>query len=223
MCHGDDDGLRVPPRVAHVQAVVLVVRDDERAWPTRPAGSPPSCTAAGIRTRVDDQTATGFGRRVTDWELKGVPVRVEIGPRDLAEGVVTARAARRRGPRSPCPPPASRPTVGRAAGRDPGRPAGRGRGLPRRPHGDRGDHRGRRSRPGGPGSRASRGRRSATRARTGSPSTGSRCAACSAPTAACPTTSRGPSRRSSPAPTERRPRPRRRAGSAPRRTPRPSR
>ena len=88
MCHGDDAGLRVPPRVAHVQVVVLVVRDEEGvADEARRIAA--ELSAAGIRTRVDDQTATGFGRRVTDWELKGVPVRVEIGPRDLKEGVVT--------------------------------------------------------------------------------------------------------------------------------------
>jgi prolyl-tRNA synthetase len=39
--------------------------------------------------RLDDRTETSFGRRSVDWELKGVPVRVEIGPRDLAEGTVT--------------------------------------------------------------------------------------------------------------------------------------
>ncbi len=88
MCHGDDAGLRVPPRAAHVQVVVLVVRDEEGvADEARRIAA--ELSAAGIRTRVDDQTATGFGRRVTDWELKGVPVRVEIGPRDLKEGVVT--------------------------------------------------------------------------------------------------------------------------------------
>jgi prolyl-tRNA synthetase len=96
MCHGDDAGLRVPPKVAHVQVVVLVVRDEEGVADEarRIAGE---LTAAGIRTRVDDQTATGFGRRVTDWELKGVPVRVEIGPRDLKEGVVTVVRRDRRG------------------------------------------------------------------------------------------------------------------------------
>ena len=88
MCHGDDQGLRVPPRLAHIQAVVLVVRDEDGV-----AGEARRLAAeleeAGVRARVDDNTATGFGRRATDWELKGVPVRVEIGPRDLAEGVVT--------------------------------------------------------------------------------------------------------------------------------------
>ncbi len=90
MCHGDDQGLRVPPRVAHVQAVVLVVRDDDAGSVTAEAQRiAAELTTAGVRTRVDAQTATGFGRRVTDWEIKGVPVRIELGPRDVGEGVVT--------------------------------------------------------------------------------------------------------------------------------------
>jgi prolyl-tRNA synthetase len=43
----------------------------------------------GHRVNVDDRVDVSFGRRVTDWELKGVPVRIEVGPRDLAEGNVT--------------------------------------------------------------------------------------------------------------------------------------
>jgi len=43
----------------------------------------------GVRVRLDDRVDTGFGRRAVDWEIKGVPVRVEVGPRDLAEGQVT--------------------------------------------------------------------------------------------------------------------------------------
>ena len=45
--------------------------------------------ADGHRVRLDDRTETSFGRRSVDWELKGVPLRVEIGPRDLADGQVT--------------------------------------------------------------------------------------------------------------------------------------
>jgi prolyl-tRNA synthetase len=44
---------------------------------------------AGVRVEVDDRVDTGFGRRAVDWELKGVPVRVEVGPRDLTAGEVT--------------------------------------------------------------------------------------------------------------------------------------
>ena len=42
-----------------------------------------------MRVRLDDRTDISFGRRAMEWELKGVPVRLELGPRDLAEGVVT--------------------------------------------------------------------------------------------------------------------------------------
>jgi prolyl-tRNA synthetase len=85
MCHGDDSGLRVPPRLAPIQAVVVLVKADEGV---AAAGSAVAeeLRAAGVRVEVDDRVDTPYGRRVVDWEIKGVPVRVEIGPRDLAEG-----------------------------------------------------------------------------------------------------------------------------------------
>ena len=86
MVHGDDRGLRLPPRVAPVQAVVLAVKDETIDAARRVVAD---LTAAGVRARVDDRTNLGFGRRAVDWELKGVPVRLEIGPRDLEAGVAT--------------------------------------------------------------------------------------------------------------------------------------
>jgi prolyl-tRNA synthetase len=85
MCHGDDAGLRVPPRLAPVQAIVLVVRDDAdvRARAHRVVRE---LHDAGVRAVLDEQTDISFGRRAIDAELKGVPVRVELGPRELAEG-----------------------------------------------------------------------------------------------------------------------------------------
>ncbi|MFD5700829.1 proline--tRNA ligase [Streptomyces lasiicapitis] len=92
MMHGDDNGLRLPPRLATVQAVVLAVKDDEAVLAkVREVGE--RLTAAGVRVQVDDRTETPFGRRAVDWELKGVPVRVEIGPHDLENG--TAMLVRR--------------------------------------------------------------------------------------------------------------------------------
>jgi prolyl-tRNA synthetase len=88
MAHGDDDGLVVPPALAPIQAVVLVVKDDGGTG-ERAAALAGELSAAGVRTRLDDRVGQTFGRRVTDWELKGVPVRVEIGPRDLATDVAT--------------------------------------------------------------------------------------------------------------------------------------
>ena len=88
MVHGDDAGLRLPPRVAPVQVVVVAVKEDPEVAA--------ACTrlerelnAGGIRVRIDSRTDLGLGRRLTDWELKGVPVRLEIGPRDLASATVS--------------------------------------------------------------------------------------------------------------------------------------
>ena len=85
MCHGDDNGLRVPPKLAPVQAYVMVVKDGEgvgeAATKLRDA-----LRDAGVRVALDDRTDTPFGRRAVDAELRGYPVRVEVGPRDLAAG-----------------------------------------------------------------------------------------------------------------------------------------
>ena len=83
MAHGDDAGLRVPPRLAPVQAVVLVVRAEEGT--VEAAGRiAAELAAAGVRVETDLRLDSSFGRRVVDWELKGVPLRIEVGPRDLA-------------------------------------------------------------------------------------------------------------------------------------------
>ena len=88
MCHGDDLGLRVPPHLAHIQAVVVLVREEDGAGDEARRISA-ELVASGVRARLDDHTGASFGRRVTDWELKGVPVRLEVGARDLREGKVT--------------------------------------------------------------------------------------------------------------------------------------
>ncbi|MDA8276405.1 MAG: proline--tRNA ligase [Actinomycetota bacterium] len=91
MAHGDDAGLRLPPELAPVEVVVLLVRDENGARRAA-AALVDELTAAGHRVRLDDRTDTSFGRRSVGWELKGVPARVEVGPRDLADGVVTVVA-----------------------------------------------------------------------------------------------------------------------------------
>jgi len=88
MAHGDDRGLVVPPALAAVQAVVLLVKDDGDAGAVARRVAD-ELAAAGVRVELDDKVATGFGRRATDWELKGVPLRIEVGPRDVAEGRAT--------------------------------------------------------------------------------------------------------------------------------------
>jgi len=68
--------------------VVVLVKDDDAA---RDAARrlAEDLAGAGVRVELDDKVATGFGRRTTDWELKGVPLRIEVGPRDVAEGRAT--------------------------------------------------------------------------------------------------------------------------------------
>jgi prolyl-tRNA synthetase len=94
MVHGDDHGLRVPPRLAPIQAVVLVARAGEGvAEAVRMLAE--DLRAKGVRTEEDERTDVSIGRRIVDHELRGVPLRIEIGPRDLAVGqAVVARRVR---------------------------------------------------------------------------------------------------------------------------------
>ena len=86
MCHGDDFGLVLPPALAPVQVVVVVVKDTDDGAVARTAASLVEALASrGVRVKLDDNVASGFGWRATEWDLQGVPVRVEIGPRDVAE------------------------------------------------------------------------------------------------------------------------------------------
>jgi prolyl-tRNA synthetase len=95
MGHGDDFGLRLPPALAPTQVVVVVVKDSPEVGAAAEA-LVAELSAAGHRVRLDARTDTSFGRRSVAWELKGVPVRVEVGPRDLAEGNVTVVTRHRR-------------------------------------------------------------------------------------------------------------------------------
>ncbi len=88
MAHGDDAGLRLPPHLAPFEVVVLVVKDGEGVE-VAVTQLVTELRDAGHRVHLDDRVDVSFGRRSVDWELKGVPVRVEIGPRDLAAGEVT--------------------------------------------------------------------------------------------------------------------------------------
>ncbi|MPZ25728.1 MAG: proline--tRNA ligase [Micromonosporaceae bacterium] len=101
MGHGDDHGLRVPPRLAPVQALVMAVKAGEGVVEAA-AKVRDALHDAGVRAALDDRVETAFGRRAVDAELKGYPVRVEVGPRDLAAGnAVLVR--RRDGSKQPTP------------------------------------------------------------------------------------------------------------------------
>lgn len=85
MGHGDDRGLVVPPTLAPVQVVVVVVKDSDGTVTQAARKLSQDLNARGLRAKLDDNLAQAFGWRATDWDLQGVPVRIEIGPRDLVE------------------------------------------------------------------------------------------------------------------------------------------
>jgi len=87
MCHGDDNGLRVPPRLAPIQAQVTVVKDGGGVLAAA-AKLRDALRDAGVRVGFDERVDIPFGRRAVNAELRGYPVRVEVGPRDLAAGDV---------------------------------------------------------------------------------------------------------------------------------------
>ncbi|RDH79184.1 proline--tRNA ligase [Mycolicibacterium moriokaense] len=84
MCHGDDSGLVVPPALAPVQAVVLVVKDPDGTVTRAAQAVVDGLGRQGVRVRIDDDVDASFGRRATDWDLQGVPIRIELGPKDIA-------------------------------------------------------------------------------------------------------------------------------------------
>src|SRR5215467_3220880 len=88
MTHGDDKGLVLPPRLAPYQVVIVPIgRGDQAAEVTAAAVALAQRLAgAGIRAHVDDRPQLSPGFKFNDWELRGVPIRLELGPRDLAAG-----------------------------------------------------------------------------------------------------------------------------------------
>ncbi|NKY33865.1 proline--tRNA ligase [Nocardia speluncae] len=87
MVHGDDNGLRLPPKLAPVQVQILIVKDSD-AVSQAARKLVAELSGAGIRCRLDDRTDTPFGRRAVNAELRGVPIRLELGPRDVASDQV---------------------------------------------------------------------------------------------------------------------------------------
>jgi prolyl-tRNA synthetase len=97
MTHGDDKGLVLPPALAPYQVVIVPIGRGEQDESTSVAATELAATlqSAGIRTHVDDRPQLSPGFKFNDWEMRGVPIRLELGPRELAAG--TALMARRLG------------------------------------------------------------------------------------------------------------------------------
>ena len=97
MVHGDDRGLRLPPVLAPVQAIIVPIwkRPEERAQVLAAVEGLKALLGDRVRWRVDDREEYTAGWKFNEWELRGVPVRIEIGPKDVAgEQVVLARRDR---------------------------------------------------------------------------------------------------------------------------------
>ena len=94
MVHGDDQGLILPPRLAPIQAIVVPIYKDqeERARVLAFVDRVRELLESRVRLKVDDRDEYTAGWKFNEWELRGVPLRIEVGPKDVAaEQVVLAR------------------------------------------------------------------------------------------------------------------------------------
>ena len=91
MTHGDDNGLVLPPRLAPIQTVIVpIYRKDAEKTAVMEAVNRinQELIDAGVRVKVDDRENLSPGFKFNDWELRGVPTRIEIGPRDVQKNSV---------------------------------------------------------------------------------------------------------------------------------------
>jgi prolyl-tRNA synthetase len=91
MVHGDDQGLILPPRLAPIQAVVVPIwkSDEERSAVLDFVQKIKAALGEKVRLKVDDREGLSPGWKFNEWELRGVPLRIEVGPRDVAGDQVT--------------------------------------------------------------------------------------------------------------------------------------
>lgn len=97
MVHGDDSGLKLPPRVAPIQAVIVPIwRKESERQQVDDHVAKVVALLDGIRTHVDRRDDKTPGWKFNDWELRGVPIRIEVGPRDVqnTQAVVVRRDSR---------------------------------------------------------------------------------------------------------------------------------
>jgi prolyl-tRNA synthetase len=89
MTHGDDQGLVLPPRLAPIQVVIVpIYKNDEERGKVMPVVDNVRGLLSGFRVKVDDRTEVTPGFKFNDWEMRGVPLRVEVGPKDVEKGSV---------------------------------------------------------------------------------------------------------------------------------------
>jgi prolyl-tRNA synthetase len=91
MTHGDDQGLMLPPRVAPIQVVMVpIFKNDAEKAAVMPIAERifSELKTAGVRVKMDDREEVTPGFKYNDWEMRGVPLRMEIGPKDVEKGSV---------------------------------------------------------------------------------------------------------------------------------------
>ncbi|MFR8079870.1 MAG: proline--tRNA ligase [Christensenellales bacterium] len=87
MVHGDDRGLKLPPKIAPVQVVIVPVAMHKEGVLEKANELYDALKAAGLRVELDDRDQSP-GWKFNEWEMRGVPVRLEVGPRDIENGQV---------------------------------------------------------------------------------------------------------------------------------------
>ena len=88
MTHGDDKGLVLPPRIAPIQVVIIPIyySDDEKGNVIQKANQiKDDLSKINLRVHLDDRDQLTPGFKFNDWEMKGIPIRIEIGPKDIAK------------------------------------------------------------------------------------------------------------------------------------------
>ena len=90
MAHGDDKGLSLPPRLAPYQVVIVPIwkSDEQRQAVLEKAETLRASLAGGVRVHIDDRENMTPGAKYFDWERRGVPLRMEVGPRDVEKSQV---------------------------------------------------------------------------------------------------------------------------------------
>lgn len=89
MTHGDERGLKLPPAIAPYQAVILPIAAHKGGVMEKCEAACQQLKQAGIRVKLDDRDHLSPGWKFNEWELRGVPLRLEIGPRDVENGVAS--------------------------------------------------------------------------------------------------------------------------------------
>jgi prolyl-tRNA synthetase len=89
MTHGDDQGLIMPPKLAPIQAVIVpIYKSDDEKSKVMPVVEYLSQELKSFRIKVDDREGVTPGFKFNDWEMRGVPLRIEVGPKDVEKNTV---------------------------------------------------------------------------------------------------------------------------------------